>query len=296
MNFWLNPGRGSFTVRADSGFELYAEDPGRLKDTKVILKQSDDLTIDLRISSRKKKIKSIEIVFPERNEHFSLTPSEIAAEDHMLSAAKKESMKEAVSIKSLVSRESLHMKEALKKSIEFDRALETEEDVQLKKAIAFSCMNSSDHNYDEPFSDLKTSLIDENKNISKYNLKASAKNREDDDMEAAIRESLLLLNGNNDTILDSKESPIDDNEKISIYDLKVSAENREDDDMESAIRESLLLSKTETYDNKIEFDMEAAIKESLLLAEVQKYKEKDDINDVLYAIEEHEKNNSNESC
>jgi len=184
MIFWPNPDRGSFTVRADSGFELHYENPAQRKDTKVVLRPSDDLTIDLRISSKKKNLKSIEIVFPNRNGQFSLTPAEIAEEERMVSAAKSLSMRETVATKSTFLRESSQIEEALKRSMEY--SLETEEEILIKRAIAFSSCTDDEVNFEG-----KKSLAEENRKLSSTE---TTKNEgsESDEMEVAIRESLLL--------------------------------------------------------------------------------------------------------
>lgn len=231
MIFWSNPGRGSFTVRADSGFELYFENPAKRKDTKVVLRPSDGVTISLRISCKKKNIKSIEIVLPYRNDQFTSTPSEIATEDRMISAAKHVSMKQTVVTKSIVSRESSQVEEALKRSIEYSKALETEEEVQLKRALAFSCMDSSYIDDGITFED-KNSLAEANKKLSSTEATEMIES-ESDDMEVAIRESLLF--SRNEQKHNNAESEIETAIKESLL-IAEAQRNKEEAEIEEMIR------------------------------------------------------------
>lgn len=188
MTFWMDPGKGSFTVRADSGFVLHFDNPATRENTKVVFRSrdenDDEIRMDLKIRSRT-KIKPVEITSRPQNKEYLPLPCEVANEDKMISTVRNLSLKEAAELKSAEAKVSSELNMAMKQSLNIaarESELKYDEETMLEKAIALSkeCnFNvSDDHDLEAA---IKQSLA----------LEESRKQPTCDDIDAAIRESLL---------------------------------------------------------------------------------------------------------
>ena len=152
MTFFLNKGGGTFTVNANSGFELYAPDPP--SDTKVVVIESTD-------PLRRKKPTNSTGRWPMARDTtgsggYSPTPAEIAANDAQFEASRRSHEEET----RLAGKERKHLEKALSLSLRLARDEEEKEASMMKQALHLSKMGDSIHRQqdDEEDDDFRRAL------------------------------------------------------------------------------------------------------------------------------------------
>ena len=133
MIFWINKGKGSFTVRADSGIELEFDDPSRCQDTKILLQPlKDNVHIDLR-KIRQKQLQPSQTHTPEKAMSLCFPLAiEVAEDDRLMEQVKTASLKEAQYMDSCTAKEISEIKRAIKISeLEQNDTYSNDEDVKL---------------------------------------------------------------------------------------------------------------------------------------------------------------------
>lgn len=183
MNYTMNPGKGSFTVDARSGFHFF--EPGQPEDTKVIV--SDAMGNDDRALSRHRdRVRAP----PSRLEQeANPLPAEVAATDAFI----EESRIEGEKAFSLQKKEEKLLRKAVSMSmLEIER--EEEEEAQLlQKAMSLSMIE----NLPEP----NSSIEDEFQKALELSKQEFQKEREEDPLELALKLSEQIVSKEDEELL-----------------------------------------------------------------------------------------------
>mmetsp|Transcript_124794 Transcript_124794/g.186421 ORF Transcript_124794/g.186421 Transcript_124794/m.186421 type:complete len:241 (+) Transcript_124794:268-990(+) len=132
MIFTLNPGKGSFSVKANSGFKLYA--PCLPSDTKVIVQQAPEPRVALPASFTGRGPR------PAAPSDYSPSPAEVAANDAQFEDSKREYEKQI----GLANREGRLLEKTLSMSFLEAEAEKEQEEGMLKQALSLSALEGVD--------------------------------------------------------------------------------------------------------------------------------------------------------
>jgi hypothetical protein len=136
IHFTLNPGKGSFSVKANSGFKLYA--PNLPKDTKVIVREAPEPLVTLPASFTGRGPR------PTTPSEYSPSPAEVAANDAQFEESKRVYEKEIGRAK----REGTLLTKALSLSLLDIEEEKQEEEETLKQALSLSMLGDVDQDDD----------------------------------------------------------------------------------------------------------------------------------------------------